>query len=68
MDIYEAWLDVKMSSIKGSHDPKSYRAREIVQDFIEKFVKLDKEIQLECVCELHLESKRWHVGTDTVHG
>ena len=47
MDIYEAWLDVKMSSIKGSHDPKSYRAREIVQDFIEKFVKLDKEIQLE---------------------
>ena len=47
MDIYESWLDVKMSSIKGSHDPKSYRAREIVQDFIEKFVKLDKEIQLE---------------------
>ena len=47
MDIYEAWLDVKMSSIKGSHDPKSYRAREIVEDFIEKFVKLDKEIQLE---------------------
>lgn len=48
MDINEAWMLVKMSSVNGAIDDSNmYEARQIVQKFIDRYKELDVEVEAE---------------------
>ena len=48
MEINEAWILVKMSSVKGNMgDSEMYQARQVVQKFIDRYKELDVEVEAE---------------------
>lgn len=48
MEINEAWILIKMSSVKGNMgDSEMYQARQVVQKFIDRYKELDVEVEAE---------------------